>query len=171
MSETKQCTRCQITKPISDFPWCKDYRLKAGGRVGSQCKACQNERAKKWQADNYERAFDTQKRWREQNREHYNTRMGLAAKRYLAARKNNTPAWADLKKIEEVYAAARALREAGHDVEVDHIVPLQGLAASGLHVHWNLQIIKRRQNRRKRSRTPENAAAIPHAWDHYCTIA
>lgn len=171
MLETKQCTRCQIIKPLSDFPWGKDYRLKAGGSYKSQCKACANERAKKWQAENSDRALANHKRWREENREQFNSRMAKASKRYMAARKNNTPPWVDLEKIEAIYRAAAMLREVGYDVEVDHIVPLQGDAASGLHVHWNLQIIERRQNRRKRSSTDPNAYDIPNAWDTYCSIA
>lgn len=171
MSESKVCTGCQVNKPLDLFPWCKDHRLTAGGRVGSRCKGCVNERAKKWQRENYQRAFANQMRWRGENRERYNALMGQATRRYLAARRNNTPKWADHDKMLEVYEAARLMREAGLDVEVDHIVPLQGVNASGLHVHWNLQIIEKTENRQKRDSVNPDAYSIPNAWDSYCSIA
>jgi len=171
MSETKQCTRCQTTKPLSDFPWGKDYRLKAGGAYKAQCKACANARAKAWQQDNYDRAYENQKRWRVENYAQGRKRNDLANKRRLATIKAQTPAWADLAKIEEIYTTARLLREAGHDAEVDHIVALQGVDARGLHVHWNLQIVTRKQNLQKRNRSNPNAYDIPNAWDTFCSIA
>lgn len=169
--QEKECTRCRVCKPVDQFPWHKDHRLLAGGRVGSHCKACQSERAKAWQASNYDRALANQRRWREENKDRINQTMARATKRYMAARKHNTPSWADHDKIEAIYTLAAQMREACHDVEVDHIIPLQGRIASGLHVHWNLQIIPRRQNRRKKNTTDPKAYDIPNAWDEYCTIA
>jgi hypothetical protein len=171
MSESKVCTRCHITKPLDQFPWGKDRRLKAGGAYKSQCKACQNERAKKWQSENYERAVKNQKRWRADNYDRWRERNDAANQRRWAAIRAQTPAWVDQAKIDEVYAAARALREAGHDAEVDHIVALQGVDACGLHVHWNLQIVTRKQNLQKKNHSNHDAHDVPNAWDVYCTLA
>ena len=33
--------------------------------------------------------------------------------------------------------------------EVDHIIPLKGINVSGLHVHNNVRIVKKRENRLK----------------------
>lgn len=164
MSSTKTCTRCGSLKLLTAFPVDRDRRRKNPG-YKSQCKSCANERAKKWQAENYERAFASQHRWRSENRERFNAHMSVAGRVYRSKRQRQTPAWADHAKIAEVYAIAEAMRQDGHVVEVDHIVPLQGRTASGLHVHWNLQIIEKRENQRKRNVVNPNAHAAPHALE------
>lgn len=64
-----------------------------------------------------------------------------------------TPKWLSNdqeKQITQIYDNARKLREVhGLDVEVDHIVPVKGKNVSGLHVPWNLRIIKKEHNRLK----------------------
>lgn len=160
MHDTKTCTKCGVTKPTDLFPWCKDPRLKAGGRIGSQCKECQNERAKQWQRDNYDRAFATQKQWRGENRERWNEYMRAPALRYLRAREKQTPPWADLAKIQAVYDEAAEIRALGVECEVDHIVPLQGKTARGLHVHYNLRIVLKSDNASKRNTVDPDAYEI-----------
>jgi hypothetical protein len=71
------------------------------------------------------------------------------------------PAWADLQAIKAVYAEARTRNLAeGIDAhmmrwstvdpwQVDHIYPLNGYLVSGLHVHDNLQVIRRSANEEK----------------------
>lgn len=61
-----------------------------------------------------------------------------------------TPRWADRKEIKRVYEECFDLTvRTGVKHEVDHIVPLNGLNVSGLHVHWNLQVISATDNRSK----------------------
>lgn len=52
-------------------------------------------------------------------------------------------------EVYDVYKQCAQLRQLGHDVEVDHIVPLLGKNVSGLHVPWNLAIIPAKENRTK----------------------
>lgn len=63
-----------------------------------------------------------------------------------------TPKWVDAEAIVEVYLACAKRRAAGEDVVVDHIVPLVGEKVSGLHVPWNLQLIRREVNELKGNR-------------------
>lgn len=163
MYATKTCTRCHLAKPLASFPWGKDPRLKAGGAYKSQCKECATERAAQWQRDNYARAFKTQKQWRTDNRERWNEYMRAPSLRYANARERQTPKWADLAKIEAVYAEAAEFRALGIDCEVDHIVPLQGKTARGLHVHYNLRIVLATDNRKKRNQVDPDAYQVPHA--------
>lgn len=57
------------------------------------------------------------------------------------------PAWADPKAIEAVYAEAARL-----GLEVDHVVPLKGKQACGLHVAGNLRLLTKLENQQKGNR-------------------
>jgi 5-methylcytosine-specific restriction endonuclease McrA len=72
--------------------------------------------------------------------------------------KQATPSWLsewDQFHISEIYHLA-VLRSAalGIDLHVDHIIPLRGKTACGLHVPANLQLLEARQNIRKRNSFP-----------------
>lgn len=72
-----------------------------------------------------------------------------------AAKLAATPHWADLNEIRLAYEAADLLMQVtGEWYEVDHIVPLRGAVGRrhvvcGLHVAHNLQVIPKRDNRKK----------------------
>jgi hypothetical protein len=80
-------------------------------------------------------------------------RLNAAEALRRATKLKQTPAWADLEKIQEVYDLARELSwlsEGG--LEVDHVVPLRGKQVRGLHVHYNLEIIPAPWNARKNNK-------------------
>lgn len=166
MHNTKTCTRCHQTKHMDAFGIINDKRCRLPRR-NPMCKACNVEKAAAWNKANPERAAANQAKWRKDKREDYLRAAYAATSRYLAARAMQTPPWADLAKIADIYELAAALRAEGMDVAVDHIVPLQGKTASGLHTHHNLQIIERRDNARKNNRVPADPYAIPNALQVY----
>jgi hypothetical protein len=65
-----------------------------------------------------------------------------------AAKLQRTPAWADLKAIEQIYI------NCPDGMVVDHIIPLQGKNISGLHVPENLHYVTPKHNMEKGSRFP-----------------
>lgn len=67
-------------------------------------------------------------------------------KRSRAARRNAVPPWADNAVIDKIYEGCPD----GH--QVDHIVPIQGDAVSGLHVEANLQYLTKEANSGKKNR-------------------
>lgn len=60
-----------------------------------------------------------------------------------AGKLKRTPQWANLERIKEIYDNCPI------GYHVDHIVPLQGLYVSGLHVETNLQYLTPEENLRK----------------------
>jgi len=60
-----------------------------------------------------------------------------------------TPLWETRARIAEVYRSAARLRALGQPVEVDHIVPLNGIGVCGLHTVDNLRIVSKELNARK----------------------
>lgn len=166
MHDSKACTRCLVVKPLSAFTLTHDKRRRLP-RYVSQCKQCCSERAAAWQKANPERAAANQAKWRKEKRADWLRSAYAATARYMDAKAMQTPPWADLVKIADIYELAAAMRDEGLDVVVDHIVPLQGRNASGLHTHHNLQIIERRENSRKRDRVPTDPYTVPNALQQY----
>ena len=122
---------------------------------------------KKWIKANKEKRREIEKQWRLANSEKvakYNAKAGAKwasnnkAKRNSSVRARQlaklkrTPCWADRDAIAKIYEeAAMASVTSGIKHEVDHYYPLQGKTVSGLHVHQNLRVITRNENRSKGS--------------------
>lgn len=71
---------------------------------------------------------------------------------YRAAKMNATPYWANFDDIKMWYEVAEVLSRSGVRFEVDHIVPIKGKLACGLHTHDNMQVLTKSENVRKLNR-------------------
>lgn len=83
------------------------------------------------------------------------------AAKHRAIKRQASPKWTTEKHkhdIAQYYAMAKALTLIyGIKYEVDHIWPLAGTSASGLHLPWNLSVMPRYFNRSKGNKVPEYA--------------
>jgi len=141
----KICKGCNELKDYTEFYVTKHGR---GGRH-SQCKSC----FVVFHKAKYEQNKDTikarVKAWKQANP----VKVKVAKKKYKARFKDRVPPWLSKEQradIEKYYAEAiRLTQTLGEQYEVDHIVPLRGKTVSGLHVPWNLQIMKASENNAK----------------------
>lgn len=141
----KTCTNCKTSKALSEFA--KHSTGKYG--VAGKCKECKKIYRDSWYVQNKEQCLEQSAQWAKANA--YKKRIYRAKRR--AAILNATPSWANIKAIEELYKQAGTLSKTNSiKYEVDHIIPLQGKTVSGLHVHWNLQVIPTAENRSKGNR-------------------
>ena len=157
------CKYCGLNKPHNtNVP----AQTRASGFWGARCWDCwtnyRNAYNKQWRLDNWPQQQALTAKWRLENKE----AMRIGAKkandawyianpgarseltqRYNADKLNRTPLWADLEQIRQIYAQASK-----EDKVVDHIVPLRGKLVSGLHVHYNLQLLTKSENSSKNNK-------------------
>lgn len=109
------------------------------------------ESRKKYAKENREKVLESSRAYQKANRHKY---AAWASKRRMISRQAE-PSWlsCDHKKQIGLIWGLSELKTfvSGHPYEVDHIVPLQSKEVCGLHVPWNLQVVPRSDNRRKRN--------------------
>lgn len=73
----------------------------------------------------------------------------FATRRFSRLRKAS-PKWVNFNEILQIYQGAEKKRaDCGEDYHVDHIVPICNKNVMGLHVPWNLRIMKAKENIKK----------------------
>jgi len=172
---TKPCSKCGVETERSGF--FRDQRAVDG--FHSQCKVCMNANSKAWVIANREKVNANSRKWARSNRgktaerdrawkkknpgkmAEYNAKYqkahpekGSAKTRQRCAKKIQAiPGWTNHIAVDEFYSlAAIKTKLTGEKWEVDHIVPLQSLLVCGLHTHYNLQVLKRKDNLSKGNR-------------------
>lgn len=103
-------------------------------------------RIAEWESNNKERRKAAKRDWRQHNK----ARLAAQCRERQARKLNATPAWASLREINIEYELAKWCTDVlGIQYHVDHVVPLQGRNVCGLHVHYNLQVIRAIDNLKK----------------------
>ncbi len=98
-------------------------------------------RTRVWRNANKELANQLTRDWTKRNP----VKVYVATAQRRTAKIQRTPAWLTeehKQEIRDIYEAAYELSKVfPYKLHVDHIVPLRGDNASGLHVPWNLQLL------------------------------
>ena len=149
-----ECRRCgEVGEFYSGCRVCKtckirenSLRKRKGNKYGSRAEYRATLRAK---AVTPEERKEQQRQYRLSNLAYYSER----AMHRKASKLEATPNWLTEDQqwmIDEIYDLRVQRQEAtGVEHHVDHIVPLLGVMARGLHVPWNLQVIPAELNLRK----------------------
>lgn len=170
----KTCTKCGEAKPLTAFAKSTGHKSAKSG-LRPCCKDCCNAWSREWRAQNPDKMKAARTKWSEENpgadkercakwRAENPDKNRAKASKNRAARIQRTPPWADHGKINAVYAEQQRYLELGIEVHVDHIVPLQGELASGLHTHDNLQLLLAPDNCGKKNKLPDDPMAIVPTW-------
>lgn len=141
----KPCPQGHIAERIVSSKVCVDCnRERAAAHREANPDAFRN-----WRDKNLERDRSNSRDWQRNNR----NRVRVLVAERTAARKNRTPPWCDTAAVRAFYEiAARVSACTGIRFSVDHIEPLRGKRASGLHVPWNLRVMPLRANIAKGNR-------------------
>jgi hypothetical protein len=132
----------------------KEYHKKNSDKIKKYMKDYAQANSKKLLAYKKQYYVNNKTKFKELFIEHYSNNkfmyIAAAAKR-RGVKMKATPKWlskAHLVVIRNIYKRAKELEQLSYNKKfhVDHIIPLQGENASGLHVPWNLQILTREEN-------------------------
>lgn len=165
----KHCPRCNTDKPLEEFT--KNKRRADG--LSGWCKACSYEATQTWKHSNQEllresdsrygkseagRAANKRRLAKRKLRPDFKIMNTIRSARYRTRKIRRTPAWLtseDQDGIRYHYSLAAFftwLSGGFVRYDVDHIIPLSGASVSGLHVPWNLQILRCDLNQSKGNR-------------------
>jgi hypothetical protein len=157
----KPCITCNQQKPDGGFYWYAyiTQQGKPSVRRESRCLECARQRRRDRYARDPVKDQTWSLKWKTLNNEQMLERQAAYKKTYIgkaicnasnarrqAAQLQRSPLWANLDDIQKFYDRAA---EAG--LTVDHVIPLQGVLVSGLHVSGNLQLLSAEENSRKKN--------------------
>jgi hypothetical protein len=149
----KECVECRKIKNIAlkekQEQWSKENK----DRKNAVCKFQYYKNQEKEQQRTRDKYFNhkdkvtaTNNAWKAKNPKIGNHYASLRRK----AVRQQTPAWADLNAIKQIYM------NCPDGYHVDHIVPLKGKTVSGFHSQHNLQYLPASENQRKFNRLEDS---------------
>jgi len=149
----ERCRLCRNTRALADYhkrsaegtAWYqqnKEKHLASGKQQYQKNRKQRQEKWRKWREKNLQ--YDKERNFRYGQKQKDVVRRKAARRR--ANKKTQTPAWADIEKINHIY------KQCPEGCHVDHIYPLKSDYLCGLHVENNLQIIPVSENIRKGNR-------------------
>lgn len=142
----------------------KNKKAKYYSEYKSSINKKRSEYAKQYYCKNIELYKLANKKYRENNKD--KVRAAKAARRFIE--KKSSLLWlSDIHKSQILWyytVAEMFTRQTGIPHEVDHIHPLKGNNFTGLHVPWNLRVIKRSENRSKKNLPLKDESHL--FWDH-----
>ena len=142
----KQCSRCQITKPFSDFL----RRAAAHDGLTAACGGCLRE-VKKTDYLLKDRE-KTLARVKQNKQDRFERDPAYKRAFYLwgtTKKRTKIPPWVSITDFVPICRKALKL---GPEYEIDHVVPLKGKLVCGLHVPQNLRVVLRKTNQTKRNK-------------------
>jgi len=141
----KFCPRCQTTKDKESF----NKRAASVDGLSPACRTCINlEKRADYYANPLHRA-DQLRRTKENKKARmdsdpaYRRAVNL---HWSVRRRTNIPPWV---AIMDFYKLCKSIVRKGSEYELDHIVPLNHPNVCGLHVPWNLRVVKSSTNNKK----------------------
>lgn len=175
--------RCKECACLNSRKWNaenKNRKREAGKNWAKENSERKREIDKQWRQDNAERKRENDRlycennsakqvekvrQWRINNADRLRPMRAAEQARRRAAERKATPSWANKEMIDWLYKITAKYSEmTGVKHEVDHIVPLNGKRACGLHVESNLRIIPASENRMKSAKALNFNGAISVEW-------
>lgn len=147
----RKCTKCKKIKDLDSF------HLKVDGKLGkkSHCKVCvkayDKKRSVKKSLYDSKRYIENKNSIKKQNKNYYEKNKEkyrnyeIQRSRLLDSKISRMYK----KENEMIYKKCRELNIENKEYHVDHIIPIKNEIICGLHVPWNLQIIKKEDNLKK----------------------
>lgn len=166
---------------LTKSSWARKLELarRKGPRAVAALKASVRASTRKWSQNNKEKERETRAKWLANNpdkaaifderskkrkliwQKEHPAECARKASKYRAKLRSATPSWADQNKINTFYVVAHLMtKRTGTKHEVDHIVPLQSKIVCGLHVPWNLHVVTKSENARKRNKLIDSLATL-----------
>ena len=156
----KQCSKCHVDKPLSDFYYRKDrgrycytsYCRKCNCKATTKNRENNKDRYREYSRKEYYADIDNKRqKWREYYKRHpeyMKMRSSISSRKYKAHVRKATPDWSDISLVDRVYFECYEMNKSAGFTKyhVDHIIPLRGDNVSGLHVPENLRIIEAKEN-------------------------